>query len=968
MKKVISWLSALCLMAALIPGSVMASQADPGTIDGWTVSGDGNISVVSDNVNGEFKPVIKWTRAEGGSTVLSYAVGSVEEGVYEISVTAKMPGDHGTAWYGVIGDMSGVLQNNTDGYSTLKTEVNVVETNQSMQISLEGGNATEGYISEVVMKKKNGDVIYGENIIANGDFANEVPNAEVGTMNGWEFDERSNAVIAEDTVNGEVKPVIKWQYSAEQGNHRYLRYFIGDIPAGDYKVSFLLACPGNPGGSNYGITAEGLDPSGLNFGRWFNEYTLVEKTVTLTEDKTNQYFQIITDGYGDAEYLYLAEATVCKINADGSFGENLIKNSDFENESDFSYEPDIEGWAASYEDAKLESGTGTYNGVTKPTLAWTHANPDGSQLKKHVKIYYPIGALEAGTYEYDVIIKHTNSGDGRISIVPSSTMQPSVYTSFAKGSGSGGQFVNLKGTVTFDAPVSDAQFIIFTDGYGDTGTLHLYEVSVRKLSAQIEYGENIIENSDFRTIDFTTNYWSITNVYSQRVLQKEVNGEVKNVLEVYYKNGSGSRIVADVGLMVPGTYKLSALMLCNSNAGERFFGITNDTNGGFPDNSRNVPQDQKIPWSNEWTLVEREIVVTNGMIDQKINFWSGYGEDNKPLYITDLSLCRKNADGTYGENIVKNPDFTVEKVDETVNQINPTVVKGWEVLGSSMGNSFTVRTVTGMDGNPTKAVVGYKSSEDKGFLQLKQGVGTEAGKTYCLTFKAKGEGPLDWAGVRVQTWMDGETEKDYWTLNDIFSGASDWAEYKLYYKMPDRDVNGNGIAFTTENIMNSMKQEQMLIIDDVEFCEVLVAADEATGTEEELGPNLISNGDFEAENYGITDLQFAVIVDGEVAAGGAEAFIPPSEYGLVASVTFQNGEATAATPAFVVATYKDGALYDVDIVDNVSITANSNQLVEWNVSVPENLDGGVFTAKAFVWNSLSGLQPIGRVVTVGEMD
>ena len=63
----------------------------------------------------------------------------------------------------------------------------------------------------------------------------------------------------------------------------------------------------------------------------------------------------------------------------------------------------------------------------------------------------------------------------------------------------------------------------------------------------------------------------------------------------------------------------------------------------------------------------------------------------------------------------------------------------------------------------------------------------------------------------------------------------------------------------------------------------------------------------------------------------------------------------------------DGALYEVDIVDNVSITANSNQLVEWNVSVPENLDGGVFTAKAFVWNSLSGLVPVGKAVTVAEM-
>ena len=82
----------------------------------------------------------------------------------------------------------------------------------------------------------------------------------------------------------------------------------------------------------------------------------------------------------------------------------------------------------------------------------------------------------------------------------------------------------------------------------------------------------------------------------------------------------------------------------------------------------------------------------------------------------------------------------------------------------------------------------------------------------------------------------------------------------------------------------------------------------------------------------------------------------------------KNGEETVATPAFVVAVYKDGALYKTDIVDNIDIPANTNQTVSWNVTVPENLDDGVFTAKAFVWNSLSGLTPVGKSVSVAEMD
>ena len=172
MKRFISWLAALCLMTAMLPGSVSAAETDPGTIEGWTVSGDGSIEVVSDSVTGEIKPVLKWNRETGGNTTISYATGDLEKGIYEISVTAKMPGNHGTALFGVEGDMSGILQNNTDGYSTLTADVTVTDTAQRLQLSLADGNATEGYISEVIMRKKNGDVVYGENIVANGDFSN----------------------------------------------------------------------------------------------------------------------------------------------------------------------------------------------------------------------------------------------------------------------------------------------------------------------------------------------------------------------------------------------------------------------------------------------------------------------------------------------------------------------------------------------------------------------------------------------------------------------------------------------------------------------------------------------------------------------------------------------------------------------------------------------------------------------------
>lgn len=621
----------------------------------------------------------------------------------------------------------------------------------------------------------------------------------------------------------------------------------------------------------------------------------------------------------------------------------------------------IEGWEAvpsgwdSNNMTNISLVKDEVDGAEQTVLKWQYYNSE-TWLK------YPVGKLEPGTYVISVYIKSPNNmGDSRFGITQDSNgaffdNSPGLF--FPQFNN---EYVMKEREVTVTEEQADVgQNMELLARYGDTGGYsYIAGASMKKKNNDGTYGPELI--GDFKTVKASDNYWTVSSSHGYEIIRDNVNGEIKNVLKVSYKNGNGTTIYADIknGSLEAGTYRISITTKSPNNAGESFWGITLTDEGGFPDNSKNYTT--WANWSDMYSTITRDIVVTSSNVKQQLMFKTGWGDDNCPLYIADVKIQRVYDDGILGENRIINPDFTVVETESGAYPV--TEVKSWPRYHGSLefteADSFTVRNVMGKDGAETRALVGYKAANNTGIRAVAQTVPTEAGKTYRLTYDFKQIGAVLNFGTRINSAMQGDFYETF--IRAASPGATEWTTKTCDYVMQNSDVIENLIAFSLEG--QCFEGEQLVYIDNVKFQEVI---DENT-----LGPNLIANGDFEARSYQ-TALMFDIYDDTGTSVTGGEGFgkIPDFSldalgYKMVAKAAITNGESETITPVFIVAVYDGAILKGMEIV-TASIAGGATE--EWIgvAELPDSVGNGNVTAKAFVWENLKNLKPLSGVEQVFE--
>ena len=782
-----------------------------------------------------------------------------------------------------------------------------------------------------------------------------------GTMEGWEASEASPISLVEDEVNGETRTVLKWNYGngVESGDTHTsmsdIAYSLGTLPAGTYRISLLINTPYNPGGAWYGFTndSNGGFPDNSKSSDYANrgkdEYNLVSRDVVVT-NPVNQQLRIAAD-WGDSMYLYLAEAKVQPVLEDGSLGENIIENYNFQikTEPEIPVEGTMEGWEAS-EASPISLVEDEVNGETRTVLKWNYGNgvESGDAHTSMSGIAYSLGTLPAGTYRLSLLINTPyNPGGAWYGLTNDSN---GGFPDNSKSSDYAARYKDEYNLVSRDVVVTNPvnQQLRIAADWGDSMFLYLAEAKVQPVLEDGSLGENIIKNGDFQVkteAAFSDEYWSFNDCTGHSFLTEYVNNKWARVLKVGYKNGDGSRIDACVGVLEPGTYKVSAYVKSPANAGEREFGLIGNTERFL------------IPISSSYELVTKEVTVTQHQSLDYVRFRTGYG-DNSNMYITDVQCRRIYDDGTLGENRVINPEFKENSLIESDYQEEYTVSKGWTPQGNYAKNSnFTIRETTAADGSTTKALTAYKAAGQTGLMLMGQSFPTKANATYKVTFDAKRIGAALYVGTRMAS---SETGDFYTNLQQIGTGASDWATYSFDYKMGTSDVASNALYFSVEQQCANF--HQIIYFDNVSVCEVL--------SDGSLGENLIYNGDFEAPVRNVTNAYFDIVdLNGDsMTEGEGYNSIPPfalEDGKLVAITSVFNNERKAYTVDFVVAVYKGGKLYHVDIVP---VTAAHGETVkgQWQLGLPKTLGEGDVSAKAFVWDSAAGMTPLTGISSIEE--
>lgn len=347
MKKLITALFAAMLVVSCMSMAVSAEEFETEfvtSLDGYGTAEDtgakNTLEIVYDNVDGVTRPVIKWSKGAndklkdfGTSPNFNISGGN---GTYRITVKYKSD-DVGEGRIGVRNDgtnsyPSGTTTKNelkasADSYVTYSKDVVMTRTtDEYVRMRFAGG--TECYIAEFKLRRVNDDGSLGENLLP--EFYSEQIK---GTIEGWATTGTAAAELAYDTVNGVKRPVLKLSYTNAQGILQWK--FADAFEQGDYQISVTYYSPKNPGSGLVGLR---IDSTSTTFPGNTTDKFLVKNTGHETKTKTitskgatagQQYLKMMCQ-YGDTTgELYIADVKVQKVNADGSFGENLITNSDF---------------------------------------------------------------------------------------------------------------------------------------------------------------------------------------------------------------------------------------------------------------------------------------------------------------------------------------------------------------------------------------------------------------------------------------------------------------------------------------------------------------------------------------------------------------------------------------------------------------------------------------------------------------
>ncbi|MBE7044759.1 MAG: hypothetical protein E7397_04465, partial [Ruminococcaceae bacterium] len=143
-KRLISMLAALAMLLTLIPSVAFADVVANGTTTGWEHSDNTLLDVVTDTVDGVERPVLRWTYQNSDST-LSYNVGQLPAGYYEIALNLRSGYNPGEGKVGLMNDSEGGFPGNApsgflprweDTYQTISRVVEITEENSDVDNAL----------------------------------------------------------------------------------------------------------------------------------------------------------------------------------------------------------------------------------------------------------------------------------------------------------------------------------------------------------------------------------------------------------------------------------------------------------------------------------------------------------------------------------------------------------------------------------------------------------------------------------------------------------------------------------------------------------------------------------------------------------------------------------------------------------------------------------------------------------------
>ena len=328
-------------------------EPEIGTMEGWACGEDGSIELVMDTVNDVQKPVLKWTYNNQGGTAMSYAIGKLPGGSYQLDVTMRSPHNPGEGRLGMLNDSDGGFPSNCptgmiprfeDSYQTVTRTITINDDqssidNEIMFYTAWGSAPGELYVSDISLRFINPDGSLGYNRATNADFTLNQTTTVKGNIDGWESDTIS---LVYDMVKGYEKPVLAWDYA--NGNGSVLYYTIGRMQPGTYEIAALIKSEANCGEAQFGLLNDvnGGFPGNSEAGvlpKWQGTYETTKLLVTVDEE-AGHGCDIINKlcfraAWGDAHTMYISEISVRPVtmNADGETytyaGENIVANKDF---------------------------------------------------------------------------------------------------------------------------------------------------------------------------------------------------------------------------------------------------------------------------------------------------------------------------------------------------------------------------------------------------------------------------------------------------------------------------------------------------------------------------------------------------------------------------------------------------------------------------------------------------------------
>lgn len=296
---------------------------------------------------------------------------------------------------------------------------------------------------------------------------------------------------------------------------------------------------------------------------------------------------------------------------------------------------------------------------------------------------------------------------------------------------------------------------------------------------------------------------------------------------------------------------------------------------------------------------------------------------------------------------------------------------------SYKNNNATYGTVAILKGEGRNGSAGMKlsnmSDSSNGnvnvYITNRNSITLEKNKIYKLSFWAKAD-----VANATPSSMNIKMSKSYGSKDGAAFGTSmnnsigvwdigtDWSEQTCYFKAGD-------VANNMEIVLN--RHFENLVLDDFSLCEV---NSDLTPVEGALNLLADKNGDFETFESGLFDTsykfypaypddeQFGEIMD----PNGITALAELADYdtdvlyaeAAVTNQVYDNGK----DYVFFIAIYKDGALYDVRLLESQAAYlpfANEGEKVGAAYRLPSDFATGDYTVKTFIIDSLSNINPLG---------